>query len=240
MAGVVQRARTSAACAARQTAHRQRAPPIPGRSTRTQAGSAADLAGYHLGCAADRQNIRAADRRRRHHRAGPAHPRRPARQQRASRPRTSRLHPPARLSRGLRRPLAAVVGDLYHHIHLYVAGYDHTTGTDTAWAATRDGRRHYLSPTIPGTKPLKEALITNHLMRPTDGFRPLAARPATQAGRRAGRPGTARRRLRVGRPLPRRRRPQRRHDRIRERLRRWRSGYARVGIDGRSLIFGLI
>lgn len=74
-------------------------------------------------------------------------------------------------SRSLRRPLIAVVGDIFHHVQLYVglrAGND----TDTAYLVTADSVRHAL--TRPSPVQLREALVTNYLMRPEERFRPLA------------------------------------------------------------------
>lgn len=75
-------------------------------------------------------------------------------------------------SRSLRRPVAAVVGDIYHHIRLYLAAR-HDDGTDRASLLTRDGDTHRLH-CGPRTTELSEALVTNYLMRPAERFRPLA------------------------------------------------------------------
>jgi myo-inositol-1(or 4)-monophosphatase len=74
-------------------------------------------------------------------------------------------------SRALARPLVAVIGDIFHHLQLYVAARD-SEGQDRAFAITADSQRHALGPQAP--KSLSESLITNYLMRPTERFLPLA------------------------------------------------------------------
>jgi myo-inositol-1(or 4)-monophosphatase len=74
-------------------------------------------------------------------------------------------------SRSLRRPIVAVVGDIYHHLQLYVAARD-DHGKDHAWLITADGDRFPLGHHI--DKPLSAALVTNYLMRPEERFAPLA------------------------------------------------------------------
>lgn len=74
-------------------------------------------------------------------------------------------------SRALARPVAAVVGDLYHHIQLYIAARD-TDGNDRAYVATENGEPQPIS--IEHTTPLSEALVTNYLMRPSERLMPLA------------------------------------------------------------------
>lgn len=74
-------------------------------------------------------------------------------------------------SRALRRPVAAVVGDIYHHVQLYLACLD--SGEDHASLVTRDGDTRPLR-CDPGTTDLSRALVTNYLMRPAERFRPLA------------------------------------------------------------------
>jgi myo-inositol-1(or 4)-monophosphatase len=76
-------------------------------------------------------------------------------------------------SRSLRRPVAAVVGDIYHHIQLYLAAR-HDDGLDRASLVTRDGDVHALHCDTSTTE-LNEALVTNYLMRPAQRFAPLAA-----------------------------------------------------------------
>jgi myo-inositol-1(or 4)-monophosphatase len=78
-------------------------------------------------------------------------------------------------SRRLRRPVAAVVGDIYHHLQIYVAARD-DQGNDHAWLITADGDRHPL--TTANDKPVSAALITNYLMRPDERFAPLARQHA--------------------------------------------------------------
>jgi myo-inositol-1(or 4)-monophosphatase len=74
-------------------------------------------------------------------------------------------------SRRLRRPVVAVVGDIYHHLQLYVAARD-DDGQDLAFAITADGVRYPFGQRIPKTLP--ESLVTNFLMRPGERFLPLA------------------------------------------------------------------
>jgi myo-inositol-1(or 4)-monophosphatase len=74
-------------------------------------------------------------------------------------------------SRTLARPIVAVIGDIFHHLQLYVAARD-PDGQDRAFAITADSHRHVLGPQAPKT--LSESLITNYLMRPTERFLPLA------------------------------------------------------------------
>jgi fructose-1,6-bisphosphatase/inositol monophosphatase family enzyme len=75
-------------------------------------------------------------------------------------------------SRALRRPVAAVVGDIYHHVQLYLAAR-HDDGSDRASLMTRDGGTQPLR-CGPGATDLSQALVTNYLMRPAERFRPLA------------------------------------------------------------------
>lgn len=74
-------------------------------------------------------------------------------------------------SRSLARPVASVVGDIFHHIQLYVGARD-DSGTDHAHVITADGQVTPLTPRP--SKPLCEALVTNYLMRPEERFLPLA------------------------------------------------------------------
>ena len=74
-------------------------------------------------------------------------------------------------SRALRRPVVAVVGDIYHHIQLYVAARHHD-GRDHAVAVTADGTAFPLG--RHAVKTLPESLVTNFLMRPGERFLPLA------------------------------------------------------------------
>ncbi|WP_018653781.1 inositol monophosphatase family protein [Actinomadura flavalba] len=73
-------------------------------------------------------------------------------------------------SRSLRRPIAAVVGDIFHHVQLYVAARN-DDGEDHAHLITADGTIHPL--TASPTAALPEALVTNFLMKPPR-FRELA------------------------------------------------------------------
>jgi myo-inositol-1(or 4)-monophosphatase len=75
-------------------------------------------------------------------------------------------------SRALRQPVVAVVGDIYHHIQLYLAAH-HDDGTDRAVLVTRDGATHKLRCDT-GATDLNQALVTNYLMRPAERFSPLA------------------------------------------------------------------
>ncbi|MFD0364961.1 inositol monophosphatase family protein [Nocardia sp. GCM10030253] len=74
-------------------------------------------------------------------------------------------------SRALRRPIAAVVGDIFHHLQLYLAARDHT-GRDQAFVITTDGILHPLR--LKGSAALSESLVTNYLMKPAERFLPLA------------------------------------------------------------------
>ncbi|MBL6280255.1 hypothetical protein JMF97_29250 [Micromonospora fiedleri] len=74
-------------------------------------------------------------------------------------------------SRALARPIVSVVGDIYHHVRLYVAAR-HEDGEDYAYAYTADGTYHALGHREP--KRLSEALLTNFLMRPTERLLPLS------------------------------------------------------------------
>jgi myo-inositol-1(or 4)-monophosphatase len=76
-------------------------------------------------------------------------------------------------SRSLRRPVVAVVGDIYHHIQLYLASR-HADGTDHARLLTRDGDSTPLQ-CADGKIELSQALVTNYLMRPGERFGPLCA-----------------------------------------------------------------
>jgi myo-inositol-1(or 4)-monophosphatase len=76
-------------------------------------------------------------------------------------------------SRALRRPVAAVIGDIYHHVQLYVAGRD-IEGNDKAYVVTRDDDWFPLS--CRPARPIAECLVTNYLMRPQERFLPLSQR----------------------------------------------------------------
>jgi myo-inositol-1(or 4)-monophosphatase len=74
-------------------------------------------------------------------------------------------------SRAMARPIASVVGDIFHHFQLYVGARDET-GADRAHLITADGQATPLGPTRP--KALRDALVTNFLMRPEERLVPLA------------------------------------------------------------------
>ncbi|RDI65720.1 myo-inositol-1(or 4)-monophosphatase [Nocardia pseudobrasiliensis] len=75
-------------------------------------------------------------------------------------------------SRRQARPTIAVVGDIFHHLQVYVAAQDRD-GNDRAFLLTRDGHEHTLD--RPSQVQLPAALVTNYLMRPEQRFQPLAA-----------------------------------------------------------------
>lgn len=74
-------------------------------------------------------------------------------------------------SRALAQPVIAVVGDIFHHIQLYIAARDHD-GHDHAFVITADQTPHPLHTRRRTTLP--ESLVTNYLMRPGERFQPLA------------------------------------------------------------------
>ncbi|MER6943417.1 inositol monophosphatase family protein [Nonomuraea sp. NPDC000554] len=74
-------------------------------------------------------------------------------------------------SRGLARPIAAVVGDIFHHLQIYLAARD-DAGHEQAFVVTKDGTSHALR--LDRFASLPEALITNYFMKPSDRFQPLA------------------------------------------------------------------
>jgi myo-inositol-1(or 4)-monophosphatase len=74
-------------------------------------------------------------------------------------------------SRRLARPVMAVVGDIFHHVQLYVAVMQ-DDGADKAFVVTADSAEHVLRVRRP--KVLSSALVTNYLMRPMERFLPLA------------------------------------------------------------------
>ncbi|MGS2646742.1 inositol monophosphatase family protein [Streptosporangium sp. G12] len=73
-------------------------------------------------------------------------------------------------SRSLARPIAAVVGDIFHHLQIYTAARDEA-GQDHAFLREQNGVTHPLRPRQ--AVPVQEALITNFLMKP-DRFQALA------------------------------------------------------------------
>jgi hypothetical protein len=66
----------------------------------------------------------------------------------------------------------AVVGDIYHHIQLYLAA-SHDDGRDRASLVTRDGVAHTMRCDT-NLAELNQALVTSYLMRPAERFEPLA------------------------------------------------------------------
>ncbi len=76
-------------------------------------------------------------------------------------------------SRALARPVVSVVGDIFHHVQLYV-GARGDDGEDRAFIITADSTPYMLAQRAP--KPVAESLVTNYLMRPTERFGPLARR----------------------------------------------------------------
>ncbi|MGO4649545.1 inositol monophosphatase family protein [Nocardia sp. 2YAB30] len=74
-------------------------------------------------------------------------------------------------SRALARPVVAVVGDIFHHVKIYLAARD-SRGNDRAFIITENGDAHLLDK--PSGASLSEALVTNYMMRPEQRFQPLA------------------------------------------------------------------
>lgn len=72
-------------------------------------------------------------------------------------------------SRTLGRPVAAVVGDIFHHVRLYIAALD--PGEDKAFLVTTSGETHRLRHRP--TRSLNESIVTNFLMKPSERFTPL-------------------------------------------------------------------
>ncbi|WP_307832696.1 inositol monophosphatase family protein [Planomonospora sp. ID91781] len=66
-------------------------------------------------------------------------------------------------SRSLARPIAAAVGDIFHHLQIYLAARD-DSGQDHAVLYTQDGTPHPLR--LDRFPSLPEALVTNYLMKP--------------------------------------------------------------------------
>lgn len=73
-------------------------------------------------------------------------------------------------SRDLARPVAAVVGDIFHHVQLFIACRQ-ADGADHAYLITADGQHRHLETREP--VPLSCALVTNYLMRPAERLQPL-------------------------------------------------------------------
>lgn len=78
-------------------------------------------------------------------------------------------------SRFFSRPIISVVGDIFHHVQLYIGARD-DQGVDRAYVVTADSVEHILS--RPSPKDLSQALVTNYLMRPDERFIPLAHQQA--------------------------------------------------------------
>ncbi|MCK2244097.1 MULTISPECIES: inositol monophosphatase family protein [unclassified Crossiella] len=74
-------------------------------------------------------------------------------------------------SRALARPIISVIGDIFHHIQLYIGARDES-GDDRAYMITADSVEYVLC--RPSQRPLTQALVTNYLMRPSERFMPLA------------------------------------------------------------------
>jgi fructose-1,6-bisphosphatase/inositol monophosphatase family enzyme len=98
-------------------------------------------------------------------------------------------------SRSLRRPVAAVVGDIYHHVQLYLAAR-HDDGSDRASLVIRGGDAHAMRCDA-SAQELGDALVTNYLMRPAERFRPLAGQADLLAAL-SGPSGDGSRRGRIG------------------------------------------
>jgi myo-inositol-1(or 4)-monophosphatase len=74
-------------------------------------------------------------------------------------------------SRSLARPVVAVVGDMFHHLQLYIAARGED-GLDRASLITADSATYPLGQR--SAVRLSQALVTNYLMRPAERFTPLA------------------------------------------------------------------
>jgi len=74
-------------------------------------------------------------------------------------------------SRSLKRPVVAIIGDIFHHVRLYLAARD-KDGVDRAFMVTAAGVEQLLDQ--PSRVELSQALVTNYLMRPDERFQPLA------------------------------------------------------------------
>lgn len=73
-------------------------------------------------------------------------------------------------SRTLARPIVSVVGDIFHHLQLYV-GARNDEEEDRAFVISADSARYPIGQHAPKTLP--KSLITNYLMRPAERFIPL-------------------------------------------------------------------
>lgn len=76
-------------------------------------------------------------------------------------------------SRALAQPVVAVVGDLFHHVQLYVA-FQNQNGQDVAYLSTAGPDPVLQRLRVRSGRKLSEALVTNYLMRPQERFLPLA------------------------------------------------------------------
>ncbi|MDI6102012.1 inositol monophosphatase family protein [Actinoplanes sp. NEAU-A12] len=74
-------------------------------------------------------------------------------------------------SREAAQPVIAVVGDIFHHLQLYVGARD-DQGVDRAFVITADAETFELKQR--SKKKLSESLVTNFLMRPGERFLPLS------------------------------------------------------------------
>ncbi|UMP03306.1 inositol monophosphatase family protein [Amycolatopsis sp. EV170708-02-1] len=74
-------------------------------------------------------------------------------------------------SRSLARPIVSVIGDIFHHIQLYIGARD-AQGVDRAFMVTADSTEYVLD--RPSQASLSQALVTNYLMRPDTRFVSLA------------------------------------------------------------------
>jgi myo-inositol-1(or 4)-monophosphatase len=74
-------------------------------------------------------------------------------------------------SRSLARPVVAVVGDIFHHLQLFVA-CRHEDGQDRGYLVTADRQVHRLQTREPVD--VSRSLITNYLMRPAERLQPMA------------------------------------------------------------------
>jgi myo-inositol-1(or 4)-monophosphatase len=74
-------------------------------------------------------------------------------------------------SRAAGQPVVAVVGDIFHHLQLYVGARDEQ-GVDRAFVITADSEAFELKQH--SKKTLSESLVTNFLMRPGERFVPLS------------------------------------------------------------------
>lgn len=74
-------------------------------------------------------------------------------------------------SRAAAQPVIAVVGDIFHHLQLYVGARD-DQGVERAFVITADSETFELKQR--STKKLSESLVTNFLMRPGERFIPLS------------------------------------------------------------------